>query len=88
MRLSSGFQKSILTIVDCYCRKKVLMVMMWYGGAPAGESMFPPVSISNVFPICAIWHRFQHFNPENVFILVHKLLQLELLPFMAIKSDV
>ena len=55
------------------------------GDAPAGESMFPPVSISNVFPICAIWHRFQHFNPENVFILVHKLLQLELLPFLAIR---
>ena len=53
--------------------------------APAGESMFPPVSISNVFPICAIWHRFQHFNPENVFILVHKLLQLEGLNFMAIR---
>ena len=34
------------------------------------RDMVPLVSNSNVFPICAIWQRFQHFNPKAVFILV------------------
>ena len=38
------------------------------------ERMFLLVFSSNVFPIFAIWQRFQHFNSENVFILLHKLL--------------
>ena len=41
----------------------------WCWGGPE-ENMVPLVSSSNVFAICAIWQRFQHFNPKAVFILV------------------